>query len=844
VVTEWTFADVHPRSAPQSEEYRGVTHPTSPPLEGRQRLALFRHGVALTLIALMSGLISTETVTASSVTPPPPDVSSAVRYNNGKVIGQVIVPFINVDDAVTTVELPFPINFFGVTSPALCISTNGVVYPVTTQQSTCLAKFNRDLETLTALSGASSIAPLGADLDPGYHIRNPHRADFDELEVEEIHVAADAELTTTITTKEPHGFVVGDQIRIDGTQRPDNLNVTRVSRVVSNTQFEALFDNTFFTPTPGTTTNDNDSRLVVSRARLSWFLNTGSTISIVDNTLEIDILSNPPGGPGRKMTLVNTGIPALDNADLTIISRSGTTFVTNLPPGLTDVDPTQDGDQTTVAVPDRTVWFLERDDVGAIQQVYVGNTTVDGRPALAVTWYRMANNITSVDGWPSPINPPTLTTTAQLVLIQRGTGSDETGWDIDFEFNFGHVRDTAEGYLVDEPVRRCSTSDLTKCRWAIGVGKFVPGVSVSAVAQSGLTVTVSTATPHGIAIGEMFNPVGLSGAPFYLSDPLPVASIIDDQSFTVQVGFPDDIAETATPNALMGRATSYELFPQTPVPDLGDLAGPTALISNSLNSAVLGRYRFFMIDGEVTGFIQPSMGTGVAWAPGFAPPTPNPVSSPPLTSPVPEVSEVPEVPGVSEPTPIPDPDGALPRLEPGGATFSEDGRPVAVTITVQDERKLELSGEGFRLGVAGECDQLDCRIADSDGRPTLILETAGSVAVDGFGFAPDSLVHVWLFSTPRYLGSTVVRSDGTFASSLPLGDVAPGEHTLQVNGTSADGAARSANLGVLVTVAVTAGELPATGGHLPLGFAMALAVLGSVVVLLSRGRLLNKLGRP
>jgi hypothetical protein len=37
-----------------------------------------------------------------------------------------------------------------------------------------------------------------------------------------------------------------------------------------------------------------------------------------------------------------------------------------------------------------------------------------------------------------------------------------------------------------------------------------------------------------------------------------------------------------------------------------------------------------------------------------------------------------------------------------------------------------------------------------------------------------------------------------FAGSVALGDIAPGEHTLQVNGTSFDGKARTANLGVLV----------------------------------------------
>lgn len=65
----------------------------------------------------------------------------------------------------------------------------------------------------------------------------------------------------------------------------------------------------------------------------------------------------------------------------------------------------------------------------------------------------------------------------------------------------------------------------------------------------------------------------------------------------------------------------------------------------------------------------------------------------------------------------------------------------------------------------------------------------------------------------EFLGALRVADDGTFAGSVYLEGIAPGAHTLQVNGTSFDGNDRSANLGVIVAANTgPAGSLPATGG--------------------------------
>ena len=95
---------------------------------------------------------------------------------------------------------------------------------------------------------------------------------------------------------------------------------------------------------------------------------------------------------------------------------------------------------------------------------------------------------------------------------------------------------------------------------------------------------------------------------------------------------------------------------------------------------------------------------------------------------------------------------------------------------------------------------------------------------------PDTLVHVWLFSEPRYLGALLVDANGDYAGSFPLEGVPVGVHTLQVNGFSFDGNNRTANLGVIV------GELSApTPSPTTLPAAGASAMQLSILALLLLG---------
>ena len=122
-----------------------------------------------------------------------------------------------------------------------------------------------------------------------------------------------------------------------------------------------------------------------------------------------------------------------------------------------------------------------------------------------------------------------------------------------------------------------------------------------------------------------------------------------------------------------------------------------------------------------------------------------------------------------------------------------------MTTRVVQDTSLVMTGPDFALSLRG---------VDSTGTPlpienmTLQLEGAGRAATSGSGFAPGSIVSVFIFGPngqPILLGTVVVRPDGTFDTSLPIpSTLPPGNYTLQVNGVDAQYRPRTVELGVQI----------------------------------------------
>ena len=105
----------------------------------------------------------------------------------------------------------------------------------------------------------------------------------------------------------------------------------------------------------------------------------------------------------------------------------------------------------------------------------------------------------------------------------------------------------------------------------------------------------------------------------------------------------------------------------------------------------------------------------------------------------------------------------------------------------------------------------------------LVVTQGATVTVSGDAFQANSVVQVWVYSTPRLIGTVQVKADGSFATSLPLpADLILGEHTLVLQGLNASLKVQTAQAPMLVKAVQTipvAGKITAsirfasTGAH-------------------------------
>lgn len=162
----------------------------------------------------------------------------------------------------------------------------------------------------------------------------------------------------------------------------------------------------------------------------------------------------------------------------------------------------------------------------------------------------------------------------------------------------------------------------------------------------------------------------------------------------------------------------------------------------------------------------------------------------------------------ASPTPTPTPSSsALPPLTPvvpaapvaiTGPVLLVNGQPQTVTVTptVRDQG-LSISGADFSMTIEGVGASGNPLGLTADG--ALILENDRFAKTTGTGFLADSPVKLYLFSDPLYVGDVLTTATGVFNGSvqIPL-SVAPGRHTLQANGYTANGEVRSLSLPVVV----------------------------------------------
>lgn len=152
--------------------------------------------------------------------------------------------------------------------------------------------------------------------------------------------------------------------------------------------------------------------------------------------------------------------------------------------------------------------------------------------------------------------------------------------------------------------------------------------------------------------------------------------------------------------------------------------------------------------------------------------------------------------------PAPEPNrqvGELPALAAGQSLGTSGGMPEAVSVTGLPDRGIAVvEGSGWVVSVSVSRD--NGVVENADGSVLVRLDQSSLGTTSGSGFLPGTLATVWLFSEPTLMATVTVDENGEFSSEFLVDArvIAPGEHTLQVQGVGTDGYIKAANLGVVV----------------------------------------------
>lgn len=146
----------------------------------------------------------------------------------------------------------------------------------------------------------------------------------------------------------------------------------------------------------------------------------------------------------------------------------------------------------------------------------------------------------------------------------------------------------------------------------------------------------------------------------------------------------------------------------------------------------------------------------------------------------------------------------LPALVPKESIAYENGTPAVVEMSITSNQSgYLLQGDNWQVSLEATDTQGNSLVLDDSGN--IVLNSDRFVQFQGTGFAPGSIIKVWLFSDPSSIADVVADSNGNFTGSAQLpAEIENGNHTVQLNGLSKDGQVRSVALGVVVQPDVAA----------------------------------------
>jgi hypothetical protein len=136
------------------------------------------------------------------------------------------------------------------------------------------------------------------------------------------------------------------------------------------------------------------------------------------------------------------------------------------------------------------------------------------------------------------------------------------------------------------------------------------------------------------------------------------------------------------------------------------------------------------------------------------------------------------------------------KVSAGQSAVQVDGVATDAVVTRQSNQMVINAGS-LNATLSGIDDAGNRLPLDSEGN--LHLSIGDVIKVSVGGFKPGSTVEVWLFSTPRKLGTIVVGSDGKVDGQFAIpGGIKSGSHRVVVTARLANGKATTFTLGILV----------------------------------------------
>lgn len=786
----------------------------------------------------------------------PFDVTSAVRYDSaGGPIGSVVTDITNNDDDSTTIASPFKLNFFGQTMEAICLTTNGTLYPVSTTSDGCSDNYDQDLKALAESGSAPIIAALANDADPGN--------DVITREASLAHAANNAGTLEFETTKSgllTAGssycvFIAADNIDNGQTEASEPTNQIQACGTVAGAGASWSISSPSVTSGFG------------AAVSLPTFAYATNLIGYVSSSTRLDEQSDGFGTVAElyqgTVDLAGTPLDASDDSFVYTAYRV----------------PQYDDENSQVLT--NTWQIVLTPDLSS------GNATTGYGFDIEYNYGSIQDEDDGYDG-----DDPSSSCSSGELICRTGIGTADYDADTSTGDPYELFADTPWRNLMDWG----QTASMTRNSLNSSVlGRYTFTFSGTTGKPTNFAVPVMDGTGTTTARPGDDTPAPASSntsAKKKVEDPVPVAPVSPPVAAPREREIPGLVREPiqtgnriseppAGPTATVG-GRAVELVRSVPTPQSlvlssGRLAlnlsvgsgqgsvresadGVTEIQVTNGSEANLAGSGFYpgstlqlfvpVGSGEFRELSRISVDAsgsfdGAATFAGGVNQAPLPIGKRLLQ--LVSVDEdgnrvvVEMAVNIAQGAPAPEQnriDGVIPTMAPGQSVATSGGEPVPVRITPVAEQKLAVvEGDGWTMAVNVSAE--DGGVEPSEGGALLKLVRDESAVISGSGFMPGTRADVWLFSDPTLLGTVTIDENGEFTGEVNIDPnmIPVGEHTLQLQGVGEDGYVKAANLGVLVDDAV---EAVPTAVEQGLGFIWwiiaALVLLAVIVVLIASRR--------